>query len=199
MPAPPGQSAITELLQAWRRSEDVAEDLLPLVYSELKKVATGLMRRERQGHVFQPADLVHEAYIRLRDQRESDWQDRKHFYAASAQAMRRILIDHARRQAADKRIHPSLTIPLDKAPDPIFEQDVEVLALDEALTKLTTLRPLQAQIVELRAFAGMTLEEIAEVVDSSRSSVHREWQTAQLWLRREMTRTGAPPASSTRT
>ncbi|MEM9557084.1 MAG: ECF-type sigma factor [Acidobacteriota bacterium] len=185
---PRGTSAITELLQAWRRSEEVADDLLALVYIELRRVAARLLRRERDGHALQPGDLVSEAYLRLKDQRQADWQDRGHFYAASAQAMRRILIDHARREAASKRIHPSLTIPLDQAPDPVFEHDVEVLALDEALTRLAERRPQQAQIVELRAFAGMTLDEIAEIVGMSRSAIHRDWRTATLWLRREMTR-----------
>lgn len=179
---------ITRLLHAWRDSKQAEEDLVPVVYDELKRLASRRLRRERAEHTMQTVDLVHEAYLRMVDQRQTDWQDRGHFFAVAAQAMRRVLIDHARRRSAAKRIDANLLVPLENAIELGVETDFDILALDEALNRLATLDAEQARIVELRAFAGLTLEETAELVERPRTSVWREWSTAKLWLRREMGR-----------
>ena len=187
---------ITQILQRWRTSDEVASELLPMVYDELRRLASRRLRQERRGHTLQTTDLVHEAFLRMVNQREADWQDRQHFFAVAAQAMRRILVDHARRHQAEKRIGHQRLVSLDDAPDLAVEPNLDILALDQALRRLETLDPRQAQVVELRAFAGLTLEDVAQILAISQSTVWREWKTAQLWLRREMDPAGSSPANA---
>ncbi len=160
---------------------------MPLVYEELHRLADRHFRRERAGHTLQPTALVHEAYVRLIDQRRVTWKNRGHFFAVAAQMMRRILIDYARGRKADKRGGGEERVTLDdglgsEAPGP----DVDVLALDGALSRLKTLDATQAQIVELRFFAGLTIEETADVLETSPASVKREFRSARAWLFREL-------------
>lgn len=177
---------VTELLHRWSGSGELPEELLPLVYDQLKKLSSRRLQKQRQGHTLQTVDLVHEAYLRLVDQRRTDFRDRQHFFAIAAQIMRRVLLDHARKHAAGKRIDHTLLVPLEKASDVSSEPDTDVIALDLALSKLATLDAQQAKVVELRSFAGLNLEDTAEILGMSRSAVYRDWQTAKLWLRREM-------------
>jgi RNA polymerase sigma factor (TIGR02999 family) len=178
---------ITQLLIAWSDGRrDAVEDLLPLVYGELRRLASRYLRHEPIGHTLQPTALVHEAYIRLIDQRRVRWRNRAHFYGIAAQIMRRILVDHARAQAADKRGGDCEHIPLVEDQLPSGSADVDVVALDEALERLATLDPHQARIVELRYFGGLTIDEVAEVTRVSAATVVREWTLAKAWLRAEL-------------
>ena len=184
---PPG--VISGLLRAWGKGDLRARDnLLPLVYLELRRCAAGYLRYERPDHTLQPTALVHETYLRLARQDRIAWQNRAQFFGVAAQMMRRILVDHARERHAAKRPGASLRVALS---DRIAarEPDCEILLLDEALQELTLLDPRQGQIVEMRYFAGMSEREVAEVLSISRSTVTREWQTARAWLYRRMTRT----------
>lgn len=179
-----GTGEITELLRRWNVDrKEAAEQIFLLVYAELERLASSRLRAERPGHTLQTSDLVHEAYLRLVDQSRVEWQDRKHFFAIAARAMRRVLVDHARRSLAAKRIHPNLMISLEQAVEPAKDQPVDVLALDQALEQLADLDPRQASIVELRAFVGLTQDETAEVLGVSGTTVYREWRVAKLWLR----------------
>jgi RNA polymerase sigma factor (TIGR02999 family) len=184
--AEPGE--VTRLLLAWNAGDKAAlERLMPLVYGELRQLAERHFRRERRGHTLQPTAVVHEAYFRLVDQTRVTWKNRGHFLAIASQAMRRILIDHARGRDAEKRGGEVEKVTLDVAigsPEPA--RDVDVLALDEALDRLKTLDGAQAQIVELRFFGGLTIEETAEVMDVSPSSVKRDFRSARAWLFREL-------------
>jgi RNA polymerase sigma factor (TIGR02999 family) len=184
MPSPPD---ITGLLDDWGRGDPHALDrLLPLVYAELRRVAARQLRREGDGHSLQPTALVHEAYLRLVDQRQVHWQNRAHFFAVSAQVMRRILVDHARRRKAAKRGDDAERVPLDHdvaSPQP---DEISVLALDHALARLETVDPTLARIVELRAFGGLTIDEAAHVLKVSPSTAKRDWRTAKAWLVREL-------------
>lgn len=180
---------VTELLARWRQGDEKALDaLLPQVYAELKRLARRYMRRESAGHLLQPTGLVSEAYLRLVDQTRVAWTGRAHFFAVAAQTMRRILVDHARAERAGKRggglEHTGITNISVAAPDP----SVDILALDEALQHLARLDPRQSQLVELRYFAGLTIEETAEALDISPATVKREWAVARAWLKREVTR-----------
>jgi RNA polymerase sigma factor (TIGR02999 family) len=180
---------ISGLLRAWAKGDLGARDnLLPLVYLELRRCAAGYLRRERPDHTLQPTALVHETYLRLARQDRITWQNRAQFFGIAAQMMRRILVDHARERQAAKRPGGALRVALS---DRIAarEPDCEILLLDEALQELTLLDPRQGQIVEMRYFAGMSEREVAEVLSMSRSTVTREWQTARAWLYRRMTRT----------
>jgi RNA polymerase sigma factor (TIGR02999 family) len=178
---------ITQLLIAWSDgSRDAVEDLLPLVYGELRRLASRYLRHEPIGHTLQPTALVHEAYIRLIDQRRVRWRNRAHFYGIAAQIMRRILVDHARAQAADKRGGEWDHIPLVEDRLPSGTVDVDVVALDEALERLAAVDPQQARIVELRYFGGLTIDEVAEVTRVSAATVVREWTVAKAWLRAEL-------------
>jgi len=178
---------ITQLLVDWNNGRTGAlEDLLPLVYAELRRLAAHRLRLERPDHTLQPTALVHEAYIRLVDQRRVRWQNRAHFYGVAAHVMRRILVDRARARKADKRGAgwERVTLVGDKAIS--GSRDVDVLDLDDALTRLAALDPQQERIVELRYFGGLTLEETAEVVGISTATVKREWAIARAWLRAEL-------------
>ena len=178
---------ITQLLIEWNNGRNGAlEDLLPLVYGELRRLAAHRLRREAPDHTLQPTALVHEAYIRLVDQRRVRWQNRAHFYGVAAHIMRRILVDQARARKADKRGGgwERVTLIGDKTPN--GSREVDVLALDAALARLAALDAEQERIVELRYFGGLTLEETAEVVGISTATVKREWAIARAWLRAEL-------------
>jgi RNA polymerase sigma factor (TIGR02999 family) len=181
---------VTELLRAWSGGDTTALDaLLPLVYEELRRQARRYLRREREGHSLQATALVHEAYMRLVDQRRMQWQGRTQFFGIAAQLMRRILVDHARGRHAEKRggMNISLVQPLDEATAAAQEADVNLLALDDALTRLAALDARQAKVVELRYFTGLGIEETAEVLGISPATVKREWTSARAWLKRELT------------
>ena len=164
------------------------EELLPLVYNELKRLASGYMGNERDGHTLQTTALVHEAYIRLVDWKSAGWQNRAHFFAVAAQMMRKILIDHARKHAAEKRGSGVKMIALDDAVSFATERDINLFALDEALTRLARLDKRQAGIVELKFFAGLSIEDIAETLQISPATVKREWNSAKAWLHSEITK-----------
>jgi RNA polymerase sigma factor (TIGR02999 family) len=186
-----GGSDVTRLLQAWRDGDRAAlDDLIPLVYRELHGIATRHLSRERPGHTLQSTALVHEAFLRLLGQRDVDWQNRAHFFAIAASQMRRILVDHARRNAASKRggadKPSSIEDGFDIAAPSIGLERIDALALDRALQQLETLDPTQGRVVELRYFGGLTIEETATVLGLSTGSIKREWVTAKAWLFREL-------------
>ena len=184
MASPP---EITALLDDWSRGNHRALDqLLPLVYAELRRIARRQLRRERVGHTLQPTALVHEAYLRLVDQRQVDWRSRAHFFGVAAQVMRRILVDNARRHNANKRGDGVQCVSIDEAVEKTAPDEISVLALDDALGRLESVDRGLAQIVELRAFGGLTIEEAAHVLKVSASTAKREWRTAKAWLTREL-------------
>ena len=185
---PEGPRDLTGLLQAWGRGDLHARDeVLPLVYDELRRRAAAYLRRERSDHTLQPTALIHEAYLRLVGQQRVAWQNRAQFYGVAAQMMRRILVDHARAQQATKRPAAAMKVALDDRIGQAEAVDCDLLLLNQALSELTVFDPRQAQIVELRYFGGLAEHEVAEVLDISRSTVTREWQTAKAWLYRRMT------------
>ena len=178
---------VTALLGEWSRGDRAAlNQLLPLVYAELRRVAARQLRSERADHTLQPTALVHEAYMRLVDQRQVDWQNRAHFFGVAAQVMRRILVDHARRHAAGKRGDGVRCVSIDEARDASAPNEMPILALDHALDRLETVDAELARIVELRAFGGLTIEEAAHVLSVSPSTAKRDWRTAKAWLNREL-------------
>jgi RNA polymerase sigma factor (TIGR02999 family) len=160
--------------------------LLPLVYDELRRIAARQLRRERAGHTLQPTALVHEAYVKLVDQRRVDWLNRAHFYGVASQVMRRLLVDHARRHNADKRGNGFEWVAIDEGLNVPAQSQIPVLVLDDVIGRLEKLDRRLAQLVEVRAFGGCTLEEAAEVLHVSKSTVKREWRTAKAWLVREL-------------
>jgi RNA polymerase sigma factor (TIGR02999 family) len=183
--AQPTEPDLTALLQEWSGGDRKALDqLMPLVYGELRKTAASYLRDERADHTLQPTALVHEAYLRLTHQREVAWQNRAHFFGIAAQMMRRILVDHARKRKAAKRDAAAWRVAT--AEVDASENAPELLALDRALEELEQIDPQQAKVVELRFFGGLTVEETAEVAGISPRTVKREWRTAKAWLRREM-------------
>jgi RNA polymerase sigma factor (TIGR02999 family) len=174
---------VTALLRAWKAGERGAEErLLPLVYAELRRRAAAYLRRERPGHTLQPTALVHEAYLRLVDQKQTDWKNRAQFFGVAAEMMRRILVDRARAHLADKRSGRWARVTLDPGVAVTKATDVDVLDLDAALTRLAELDPRRSRIAELRFFAGLSLEETGEVLDLSLATVERDWQVARAWL-----------------
>ena len=181
---------VTRLLQAWNDGHPQAtEQLLSLVYDQLRRIAREYMRRERAGHTLQPTALVHEAYLRLTCGEPIDWQGRAHFYNLAARTMRRILVNHARHRQRRKRDGVQVTIPLAEAGEvPLAEEKdgVDILALDDALEQLTRTYPRQGQVVELRFFGDMEARDIAEVLQVSEKTVLRDWHFARLWLHREL-------------
>jgi RNA polymerase sigma factor (TIGR02999 family) len=184
---------VTALLRDWSGGDRAAlERLMPLVYQELRRLAASYLRVERPDHTLQPTALVHEAYLRLVDQRGVSWQNRAHFFGIAAQMMRRILVDHARRRQAAKRDATVLRLQAstgsggDGGGEDGFARDPELLALDQALCGLESMDARQARIVELRFFGGLTVEETAEVAGVSPATVKREWRTARAWLAREI-------------
>lgn len=187
--ATPPPKEITEWLKEWSNGDKAALDrLVPVVYEELHRRAKGYMRGERIDHTLQPTALINEAYIRLINYKEMHWQNRAHFFAVAAQAMRRVLVDHARRQGAAKRGDARYTLPLDESLALPQQADVDLLLLDDALSNLATMDPLKSRIVELRFFSGLTIEETAEVLGVSVDKVRRHWNAARAWLRREISR-----------
>ncbi|HEX5084457.1 MAG TPA: sigma-70 family RNA polymerase sigma factor [Blastocatellia bacterium] len=180
---------VTRLLLAWGAGDREALDkLAPLIYRELKKLARSYMRRERPGHTLQPTALAHEAYIKMIDQQNVRWQNRAHFFGIAAQAMRRILVDHARARLAEKR-GSGLAVSLDEAIDVSDERAGQLLALDEALKTLAGFDHQKSRVVELKYFGGLALEETAEVLGVSRATVVREWRMAKAWLYGELNKT----------
>ena len=187
MPTP---EAISDLLRSWGHGDLQARDsLFPLVYRELRRRATAYLRHERPDHTLQPTALVHEAYLRLAGQDRITWQSRAQFFGVAAQMMRRILVDHAREHQSAKRAGSSFRVALDDRIGATSPLDCEVLLLEDALQELALLDPRQGQIVEFRYFAGMSEQEVAEVLCISRSTVTREWQTARAWLYQRITKT----------
>jgi RNA polymerase sigma factor (TIGR02999 family) len=181
------QSDVTRLLVDLSSGHAGAlERLIPLVYDELKLLAASQLRRERGEHTLGPTALVHEAFFRLVDQRSVTWQGKSHFFGVAAQAMRRILVDHARRRTAGKRGRQHQVTLESDAPLASDAASVEVLAVDEALERLAALDPRQAQLVELRYFAGFSIEETAELMELSPATVKRDWAFARAWLQREL-------------
>ena len=184
--APPN---VTDLLRDWSNGDRQAEEqLFRVVYNELHRQAARYLRHEPSGLTLQTTDLIHEAYLRLIDQRHVEWQNRLHFFAISAQLMRRVLVDHARRRQAAKRGGSGFRLPLEEAMDVTAGQDLDFVALDEALTRLAKIDPRQAQVVELMFFSGLSVVETAKVLEMSKRTVNRDWQVAKAWLRRELSR-----------
>lgn len=179
---------ITELLIDWGKGDQAAlEKLMPLVYNELRRLASNYLRRERASHTLQPTALVNEAYLKLIDQRNAQWQNRAHFFGISAQLMRRILVDHARQHQAVKRGGSNQQrLSITSAEEIAQQPAVDLLALNEALDELTVMDPQQAQIVELKFFGGLSIDETAEVLGISHATVERDWKMARAWLRRQL-------------
>jgi RNA polymerase sigma factor (TIGR02999 family) len=184
---------ITDLLNRWHGGDGAAfDELMPLVYGELRAMAAGLLRSERPGHLLETGALVHEAYLRLVDQTRINWNGRAHFFGAAATVMRRILVDQARRRLAGKRgagvAHESLDVAVAVA----FEPDLDVLALNEALDRLAENDIELARLVEMRYFAGLTIEETADILGISPPTVKRDWSVARAWLSRQLSIAAAP-------
>ena len=176
---------VTGLLRAWSEGDaGAAERLFPLVYGELRRLAASKMRRERSDHTLQPTALVHEAYVKLVDQHLA-WKDRGHFFGVAARAMRQVLVDHARRKHAQKR-SGGFEVSIESAEPSVAPRALDLLALDQALQRLAELDARQAHLVELRVFAGLTVEEIARTMDCSPATASRDYRHAEAWLRRQM-------------
>ena len=190
---PPQEHEITQLLAEWREGNQAAlDDLYPLVYAELHRLARRYMSRERKGHTLQTTALINEAYVRLVDQRSVQWANRSHFFAISAQIMRRILIDHARSHAYAKRGGGARQVSLDETATVALGDLSEFLRLDEALKSLAELDPRRSQVVELKYFGGLNNDEIAGVLKISKNTVTRDWNMARAWLYGQLT--GSAPA-----
>jgi RNA polymerase sigma factor (TIGR02999 family) len=189
-PAPsPATGAITDALLALRGGErDALDRLFPLIYQELREIAHRLLRGERTGHTLSTTDLVHEAYLRLIDQTRIEWEDRRHYFAVAARAMRQVLVDYARRYQATKRHGALRALPLDEslAPAKIDERADDFIALDQALSRLAAIDPRLSQVVECRFFGGLTEDETAEVVGVTARTVRSDWVKAKEWLSREL-------------
>jgi RNA polymerase sigma factor (TIGR02999 family) len=185
-------SEVTLLLQGWRDGDSKALDaLLPLVYKELRRLAHFQLRSERPDHTLQSAALVHEAYLRLVGMNAPQWESRTHFFAIAAQLMRQILVDYARRHKAAKRGGSVCTLSFEDATVAPRRTEVDVVALDDALQALAQIDARQSRIVELRFFAGLSLEEISKALEIGQATVQRDWTAARAWLHREMSRKGA--------
>ena len=181
-------SPVSDLLHAWGEDDTQArDDLLPLVYAELRAQAARYLRRERRDHTLQPTALVHEAYLRLVGQTRVSWQNRAHFFGVAAEMMRRILVDHARKHQAAKRSGGAMKVAWDERIGATQPVDCELLLLDQALTELAARDSRQAQVVELRYFGGLSEQEVAEVLTMSRATVTRDWNVARAWLYRRLT------------
>lgn len=188
----PGAPGVTDLLIAWSDGRrEALHDLMPLVYDDLRRVAAGYMRHEALDHALQPTALVHEAYVRLIDQRQVKWRNRAHFFGVAAGMMRRILVDHARRRRAEKRGggRERVTLEGDEVASAGLKE-IDVLSLHESLERLAAFDAQQERIVELRYFGGLTIDEAAEVIGISPATVVREWTIAKAWLRADLSRSG---------
>ena len=184
---PKDSENITDLLVSYGRGDKESLDkLMPVVYDELRRQAARYLRREQPGHTLQTTALIHEAYVRLVDQRNVQWQNRAHFFGIAAQMMRRILVDHARTKKRAKRGGSDIKVSLDDATVAVKGQDLDVVAVDEALTRLAKIDEQQSRVVELRFFSGLTVEETAEVMGISPATVKRDWSMAKAWLHREL-------------
>jgi RNA polymerase sigma-70 factor (ECF subfamily) len=184
----PSPQQVTQLLVAWGSGDQAARDeLMPLVYEELRRLAHKCMSRERPGHTLQTSALLNEAYLRLVDQKNIHWQDRAHFFGIAARLMRQVLVDYARKRHYAKRGGDPRRVPLDEAMIVSKERAADVVALDDALKSLAEIDPRQSQIVELRFFGGLSIEETAEVLAVSPGTVMRDWTLAKAWLRRAVT------------
>jgi len=186
--AVPFSADLTGLLVQWSQGDQKALDrLMPLIYAECRRIAAHHLQHERPDHTLDPTALVHELYLRLADQRRATWENRAQFFGIAAQLMRRILVDYARARRATKRGGSALLLSLDAAVDtPNASRSEDVLAIDDALQRLTLLDAEQVRIIELRFFAGLTVEETAHVVGRSPRTVKREWRVAKAWLHREL-------------
>jgi RNA polymerase sigma factor (TIGR02999 family) len=183
---------VTVLLARWNQGEAAArEALVPLVYEELRRVARKCISKHPRDHTLQSTALVHEAYLRLVGRDSVHWQNRVHFFAVAARLMRGILVDHARKHGASKRGGDAVTLVLDEAATLPKKKELNLISLDDALTHLADLDPRQSQIVELRFFAGLSIEDVAHAMEISPSTVKREWATARLWLHNEMNKSSA--------
>lgn len=181
MPAIPAE--ITQLLLIWSKGDNAAlERLIPLIYPELKRIARRFMARESPAHTLQTSALINEAYLRLADQQAVEWKDRTHFLRLAAQVMRHVLIDHARRQRYQKRGEGAVHVPLDNVTIANAQRAAELVALDDALAALAAVDKRKGQIVELRFFGGLTVDETAELMELSPITVKREWRSARAWL-----------------
>ena len=190
MPGPSSQ--VTELLVRWRGGDREALDcLLPIVYDELRRIARHYLQGERPGHTLQSTALVNEAYVRMVAQDFPQWQNRAHFFAVAAQLMRQILVDHARSHRASKRGGSVFKVALDEAEEQPLATDLDIVALDDALKNLAEMDPQQSKVVELKFFAGLSIDDTAEVLGISSSTVKRDWITARAWLYRELDRSSA--------
>ncbi|MCU1268557.1 MAG: hypothetical protein JWM21_4875 [Acidobacteria bacterium] len=192
---PSDSDNVNRLLLEWSGGDQQAlQELLPLIYEELRRLAHNFLYRERPDHTLQTTALVHEAYLKLIDQRDARWQNRAHFFAIAAQAMRRILIDSARKHIAVKRGGGGEKLSLDEAASISIEPDTDLLALDEALTALAQIDVEQNRIVELRYFGGLTIEETAAVMKLSPATIKREWAMARAWLHQALRGESVPPS-----
>lgn len=189
----PGQTPgeVTQLLIQWRNGDrDSLDRLIPLVYDELRLIAGRFLRHERPSHTLQSTALVHEAFLRLVDQTRTDWQSRAHFFGVAATVIRDILVDHARARQTAKRGGPTPALSLDEAVAFPQDRDLELIAVDDALLSLSRFDPQQSRIVELRFFAGLSIEETAEVLRISASTVKRDWILAKAWIYHTLSNTG---------
>jgi len=183
----PQKNEVTRLLAAWSDGkEEALDELLPLVYAELRRMAKRFMNSQPSGHTLQTTALIHEAYLKLTDQKDKQWQNRAHFFAVAGQAMRHILVDHARTRQRDKRGGKTQIISLDHVAEISNERTAEIIALDEALKELEKLDERKSRVVELRYFAGLTEIETAKVLKISPETVQRDWKFAKGWLFREL-------------
>lgn len=181
---------ITQLLIAWSNGDETARDrLMPLVYDELRRLASHQLKRERSDHLLQTTALVHEAYLRMVDFQGVDWKNRAHFFGLAAHLMRQILVDYARARDASKRGSGTIQISMAETPEVLDLKNFELLALNDALESLAQLSPRQSQIVELRFFGGLNTDEISEVLGVSPRTVHGDWSVARAWLANEIRRT----------
>lgn len=177
------QKSITQLLVAWSEGDRAAlDELMPLVHAELRRIARNYMRGERKGHTLQTTALINEAYLRLVDQKQVHWQNRAHFLALASEMMRRILVDYARRRQSQKRGDGGVQVTLSEAAEVADQRSPDLVALDEALTSLAEIDPRRSRVVELRFFGGLSIEETAEVLKVSATTVERDWTIAKAWL-----------------
>lgn len=191
----PSSQEVTELLVEWGNGSRAALDkLMPIVYEELRRLARRHMRRERDGHTLQTSALVNEAYLKMINEKDMQWQNRAHFFAVAAQLMRMILIDHARARKVAKRGGGAYTVPLDEAVVVSDERAAELIALDDALKALEAVDKRKSRIAELRFFGGLSVEETAEALKVSEATIMREWRMAKAWLHRELNQEGVDEA-----
>jgi RNA polymerase sigma factor (TIGR02999 family) len=189
MMEPPASNQVTQkLIDAGRGDRAALDELIPIVYQELRRMADRYLRQERPDHSLQPTALVHEAYLRLIDQRQVTWQNRAHFFGVAARMMRRILVDYAKTKNRDKRGGGARKIPIDEIAHLIKEGSEDLVALDEAMKRLEEIDPRKSRVVELRYFGGLSVEETARALDISTKTVMRDWNMAKAWLYQEISR-----------